>query len=157
VRAARAGGVVGFGPFKFGGSWEHVWGEVGNANAVSQCVGAFTCQHDVWDAGATYTIGPFSVGLAGTWGRFQHPYALAAISQASNNMYALTAHYAIGPGISLEAAVTHTDYGSGIQSSGFTVFNGAAAGTGVAGTNAPFGVERDYHDTALMIGSRFNF
>jgi outer membrane protein OmpU len=157
VTAWRGGGVVGFGPIKFGGSVEHVVGEVGNANSPTQCVAAFTCQHTVWDAGVTYTIGPFSVGLAGSWGQFQHPYAIAAIRQASNNNYALTAHYAIGPGISLEAAVSHYDYGSGVQAQGITAFNGSASATGIAGANAPFGTERDYHDTAIMIGSRFNF
>jgi hypothetical protein len=172
IRAWRAGGVVGFGPFKFGGSIENVQGMVGNANALVSCVGvAFTCRHTVSDIGATYTIGPFSVGLAGSFGQFFHPYGLAAIPEASNNQYALTAHYVLGPGISLEAAVTHTDYGSGTSATGVSAFNGAAAGTTAAGANsggvsgraasaaivAPFGIERDLHDTALMLGTRINF
>jgi outer membrane protein OmpU len=163
VRAGRAGGVIGFGPFKIGGSYEKVKGIVGNANATTQCVGtAFTCEHSIWDAGATYTIGPFSVGLAGTWGQFKHPYGIAAINQASNNMYAVTAHYVIGPGISLEAAVTHTDYGSGTSAppgsaAGIGAVTAAGTATITGTTTAPFGVERDYHDTALMLGTRINF
>jgi outer membrane protein OmpU len=158
--AARGGGVIGFGPFKFGGSYEKVKGIVGNANAPAACVGtAFTCEHAVWDAGATYTIGPFSVGLAGSWGSFKHPYAIAAIQQASNNNYALTAHYVLGPGISLEAAVSHTDYGSGTSASAATVGStgGQVLPAGGATIAVPFGVERDLHDTAIMLGTRINF
>jgi len=114
VRGMRAGGVVGFGPFKFGGSYERVLGMVGNANALTECIGGITCSHTVWDVGGTYTIGPFSVGLAGSFGSFKHPYGLAQFEDSTNNMYALTAHYVLGPGISLEAAVSHTDYGSGV-------------------------------------------
>jgi outer membrane protein OmpU len=162
VWAYRGGGVVGFGPFKFGGSVEKIKGQVGNANALTQCLGTaatpWTCEHTVWDAGVTYTIGPFTVGIAGSWGQFKHPYN-SVISEASNNSYALTGHYVIGPGISLEAAVTHYDYGSGIAS---PIPLGSLAGVGASSAGAitstvPFGLERDYHDTAIMLGTRINF
>jgi outer membrane protein OmpU len=159
VHAWRAGGVVGFGPFKFGGSIEQVQGMVGNANALFSCNSgtAPACSHTIYDLGGTYTIGPFSVGLAASTGNFHHPYGISQIQQAQNTNYALTAHYVIGPGISLEGAVSHFDYSSGGQFSNITVFNGAAGTAGVVGQNAPFGVERNYHDTALMLGTRINF
>jgi hypothetical protein len=148
--ATRAGGVIGFGPFKFGGSFEHSVGIVGSANSATSCIvgTGFTCRSTIWDVGGTYTIGPFTVGLAGSFGSYDHPAGFATIPNASNNQYAVTAHYVIGPGISLEGAVTHTDYGSGTSGP-------APAGTGVGTPN--HGIQTDYHDTAIMLGSRINF
>lgn len=151
--ATRFGGVVGFGPVKVGASYERSVGIVGSANSATSCIvspaAGFTCRSTVWDAGATYTIGPFSVGLAGSFGNYHHP-AGSLVPNASNNQYAVTAHYVLGPGISLEGAVTHTDYGSGVA-------NGFVTGVSNAVGATTHGLDRDYHDTAIMLGSRINF
>jgi outer membrane protein OmpU len=159
VHAFRGGGVVGFGPFKFGGSFEQVQGITDTVNATQNVGGTgFTSRRFVWNVGGTYTIGPFSVGLAGTWGQFYHPFGLPLTQQASNNQYALTASYLIGPGIRLLGMISHQDYGSG------AAYSNGGAGTGTilpgnvtTGITAPFGVERDMHDTAIVIGTRIVF
>jgi len=147
-RANHFGGVVGFGPIKFGGSYERMQGLSGSSNGEAAAAVGVNTGHTVWDVGATYTIGPFSVGLAGSWASISHPDAIAALSKVTNNQYAVTAHYVLGPGISLEGAVTHTDYGSGHVPS--AAINGALGA-------ATHGIDTDFHDTAIMLGSRINF
>jgi len=99
--AIGGGGVVGLGPFKFGGAYEYL------RDRDIAAVGGGHQTRNTWDVGGEYLIGPFSVSLDWTRGIYQN---LNGNSSATLDMVSLAGDYILGPGISIGAAVNYSDY-----------------------------------------------
>jgi outer membrane protein OmpU len=144
VFAARGGGIVGWGPIKFGGSYERVNGTRGVAGGgAATGFGGTGTDSNVFDLGAVYSIGPFAVGAAWSHGGYHNIFGAALGAGAGTDTvsnlddYMLTVNYALGPGIALTGALEYVYYDSGVQST--------AAGSG------------NNHNTVLILGTRLVF
>jgi len=126
--AGSGGGVVGWGPIKFGAAYEYLQDRdlpVGGDGHTSR---------KTWDIGPEYIMGPFSVSLDWTRGLFYNnpnPNSGARLDWIS-----LAFGYIIGPGISVEAAVDYTHWAANQPNSATTTsaannYNGLGALVGL--------------------------
>ena len=128
--AIGGGAVVGFGPFSFGGAYEHLYDRDEPTASLSGHQ-----KRDTWDIGPRYTIGPFSVSVDWTRAILQN---FNGNSSAQNDVVSLATDYVLGPGI---------DVGVGLD---WTHFKPTAPTTAAAG-NVP------YTGFALMAGVGLGF
>jgi outer membrane protein OmpU len=129
--AIGGGGVVGFGPFKFGGAYERLYDR-----DPPITVGGVTGNHQkrsTWDVGGEYIIGPFSASVDWTRAILQN---FNGTSSATNDVVSLVGDYVLGPGIDVGAALDWTHYRP-------------TAGNAATGFN--------YTGVALMAGLGINF
>ncbi|HZS84404.1 MAG TPA: porin [Stellaceae bacterium] len=145
---AYDGGVqVAWGPFAVGGDYELVRNHR-TTSAVAAGTGGGGLNDHVFDVGALYTVGPFSVsadwsrglykGFAGTAGGV---CTFACSATASLNTEELIFNYVLGPGISLGAALQLDQYRSGVNPAVF----GSTPTT------------NDYHSTVIEVGTAVTF
>ncbi|TAH36215.1 MAG: porin [Alphaproteobacteria bacterium] len=125
VSAWHAGLGFGFGAFMVGGSYGHLNNEFGNDLDVK-----------VWELSGTYTTGPYTLGLGWSHGN----YEVTATQEPELDTVAVSGSYAMGPGITLDAAVAFNQYDN----------DGTAAIAAGAGTD-------DYDSTSVMVGSSIKF
>jgi outer membrane protein OmpU len=147
-RSYDGGAQVGFGPVKFGGSYEYV------QNYLQTTTGA-GLNKKTWDLGAVYTVGPFATSLDFINSR-QRGYgnstgnnvtllsspvgaASANSADAHEDQVQLIGAYVLGPGIELDAAVEFDHYTSGV-----------AQVAGNVSTN-------DFNSTEIMFGTALSF
>jgi predicted porin len=104
------GGQIGYGGFRFGGSYgKSHGGRTGGAgtNAASAAgTGAFRMEGRAWDLGGIYTFGPAAVSLTyfnGT--NDDSPVTGPSTGNDKLTGLALEGKYTLGPGVSLEGAV----------------------------------------------------
>jgi outer membrane protein OmpU len=126
VDAWQAGLGVGFGAFNVGGSYGVL------KNALN------TGRGDVstYELGGTYGTGPYTVGL--NWSRGK--YEFSNTQEPELNTFMVSGSYAMGPGITLDAAVSYDQY----DNDGNTAIS---AGNATA----------DYDSTSIMVGSSIKF
>ena len=130
--AIGGGGVVGFGPFKFGGAYERLY-DRDTPVTTATTVGGHQ-KRDTWDIGGEYIIGPFSTSVDWTRAILQNR---DGNSSATNDVVSLVGDYVLGPGIDVGAALDWTHYKP------------------TAGTLAGNGT--NYTGLALMAGLGINF
>jgi len=101
------------------------------ATVLTKLVGASVETQRTYGAGASYAVGPLTVGGAWTQSRFQF---VAGDSTARFNNYEVNARYALTPALALGAAYTYTDvkgYTTGPDNNGHEKFH-------------QFGLQTDY-------------
>jgi outer membrane protein OmpU len=98
--AIAGGAVLGWGPFAFGGAYEHL-----RDRDLVVAVGSAHQVRDTWDVGGRYTIGPFGVSLDWTRGIFQ---GVEVNSSAHLDVVSLATDYVLGPGIDVGVGVDFT-------------------------------------------------
>ncbi len=126
VDAFQAGLNLDFGMFGLGGSYAKLNNGLGNDLDVT-----------VFGISGTYATGPYTIGLGWTHG----DYEVTATREPELDTFMLSGAYAMGPGITLDAAVQFNNYdndGTG------------AIGSGLTATD-------DYDSTAIMVGSTISF
>jgi predicted porin len=125
--AASGGGVVTFGPFAFGGAYEHLYDR--DTPVTTATTSGGHQKRDTWDVGGRYTIGPFAVSLDWTRAILQNRNGN---SSAQNDIWGLSTDYVLGPGIDVGIGVDYTHYKSSTAAdpnySGLAIM----AGTGIA-------------------------
>lgn len=126
VNAWQAGLGVGFGSFMVGGSYGKLNDALGNSQDVTS-----------YELGATYNTGPYTIGLNWSHG----DYEVTTTREPSLDTYMVSGSYALGPGITLDAALQFNDW----DNDGAT-----AVGSGLTATG-------DYQSTAVMVGSSIKF
>ncbi len=126
VNAWHAGLGVGFGNFMVGGSYGVLKDGLGNDLDVTQ-----------FELGGTYATGPYTIGLNWSHGE----YEVATAREPELDVFMLSGSYAMGPGITLDAAISYDDY----DNDGNT-----AIGSGLTATE-------DYDSTSVMVGSSIKF
>ena len=141
---AYAGGAqVAWGPFAFGGDYELV---TNHRTSSPASTGGGELNDHVFDLGALYTVGPFSVSL--DWSRGTYTgFANAAGGVCTGacgadsvlNTEELVLDYVLGPGISVGAALELNQYRAGV-----------AEVPGAVATH-------DYHSTSLEFGTAVTF
>jgi len=102
--AVGGGAVVGWGPIKFGGAYEYL-----HDRDLPVAAAGGHQERKTWDVGAEYIVGPFSVSLDWTSGIYYEREVHAA---PHLNWISLAAEYAIGPGVSIGAALNAVNYDS---------------------------------------------
>ncbi len=122
VEAYQFGLNLGFDKFNFGGAYTQLKNGLGDNRDVT-----------VYGVSGTYKTGPYTVGLGWTHGE----YEVTATREPELDTYELSGAYALGPGISLDAAVRYDSY----DNDGNT-----AIGSGLTAT-------ADYDSTSFMVGS----
>src|SRR5260221_7173392 len=100
--AIGGGAVVGFGPFSFGGAYEHLYDRDEPTASLSGHQ-----KRDTWDIGPRYTIGPFSVSLDLTRAILQN---FNGNSSAQNDGVSLATDYVLGPGIDVGVGLDWTHF-----------------------------------------------
>ncbi len=126
VRAWQAGLNLGFGSFGVGGSYGKLENGLGDG-----------LDADIYSLSGVYNTGPYKFGLGWSHGNYQ----VTSAREPELNTVLLSASYAMGPGITLDAAVQHDSYDN----------DGAIAiGSGLTATD-------DYDATAIMVGSSISF
>lgn len=126
VNAWHAGLGFGWGAFMVGGSYGVLNDGLGSDLDVTN-----------FELGGTYTTGPYTVGLGWSHGE----YDVSATQEPELDVFMLSGSYAMGPGITLDAAISYDDYDN----------DGAgAAGSGLTATS-------DYDSTSIMVGSSIKF
>jgi hypothetical protein len=126
VKAWQAGLGFGWGGFMVGGSYSKIDNALGNDQDVK-----------TWELSGTYETGPYTVGLG--WSRGK--YEVTTTREPTLDTYQISGSYALGPGITLDAAVSRSSY----DNDGTT-----AIGSGLTATD-------DYDSTAVMVGSSIKF
>ncbi len=126
VEAWQAGLNVGFGQFALGGAYSQLKNGLGDDLDVN-----------VYGVSGTYNTGPYTVGLGWTRG----DYEVTTTRNPTLDTLTLSGAYAVGPGITLDAAVSYNTY----DNDGNT-----AIGSGLTATG-------DYDSTAIMVGSVISF
>ncbi len=126
AKAYQAGLALGFGNFMVGGSYGLLKDAIGNDRDVTS-----------YEVGGTYNTGPYTVGLG--WSRGE--YEVNATREPQLDTYMISGAYALGPGITLDAAVQYNDF----DNDGST-----SIGSGLTATD-------DYKSTAVMVGSSIKF
>lgn len=126
VDAYQLGLAVGFGAFNVGGSYGVLQDALNSGN------GDVT----TYEIGGTYSTGPYTVGLGWSHGE----YEFTASQEPELDTYMVSGSYALGPGITLDAAVSFDDYDN----------DGTAA---ISAGNAT----DDYQATSIMVGSSIKF
>jgi len=129
------GGVVGWGPFQFGGAYE----ESLNARQPAALTSGHLDNH-TFDVGVLWGTGPFSVALDWTRGTYRGLVAGSTSTTPTLNIYNLNAAYVVGPGVQIEAAIDYEMYRSH-----------------TAVTAANVGTAADYSGLALTAGYNFKF
>jgi len=142
-RAYSAGAQYANGPFKIAAAYlqlqnpssSNTSGAVtdagGAANTLATIAGTSVQTQRTYGAGASYAIGPVTVGGAWTQSRFQF---IGGDSTARFNNYEVNARYALTPALALGAAYTYTDvkgYTTGPDNNGHVKFH-------------QFGLQTDY-------------
>jgi len=144
---AYAGGAqVAWGPFGFGGDYELVTNHRSTGAAAVNTGGGGLNDH-VFDLGALYTVGPFSVALVSLKEKYRGfagaagggVCAAACSADARLDTEELIFDYVLGPGISVGAALELNQYKSGIAA--------------IAGNTA----SQDYHSTSIEFGTAVTF
>jgi hypothetical protein len=126
VSAWQSGLNLTFGDFAVGGSFGKLNNGLGDDLDVT-----------VYGISGTYASGPYTYGLGWTRGK----YEVTATREPTLDTFMLSAAYAMGPGITVDAALQHNMYDN----------DGATAiGAGVTATG-------DYDSTAIMVGSSIEF
>jgi outer membrane protein OmpU len=134
-----AGGAkVGWGPLQFGGAYEETL-KANNPVGVPAATTTPNGDNKVFDLGVLYTVGPFSTSA--NWSRGQYN-GLVGAQGVTLNEFELIGAYALGPGITLEAAIEFSQYRAH-----------TATPAGTADTSAA----HDTTSTALMAGTAINF
>lgn len=126
VSAWQAGLNVGFGAFAVGGAYTQLQNGLGNDLDAT-----------VYGLSGTYGMGPYTIGLGWTHG----DYEVTTTRNPTLDTYTLSGAYAMGPGITLDAAVAFNQY----DNDGNT-----AIGSGLTATD-------DYDSTSVMVGSTISF
>ncbi len=126
VNAWHAGLGFGWGAFMVGGSYGVLNDGLGSDLDVTN-----------FEIGGTYTTGPYTVGLGWSHGE----YDVSATQEPELDVFMLSGSYAMGPGITLDAAISYDDYDND---------GSAAAGSGLTATS-------DYDSTSIMVGSSIKF
>ena len=126
VDAWQGGLSVGFGSFAVGGSYGLLKNALGNDLDIT-----------TYEIGGTYNTGPYTVGLG--WSRGK--YEVTTTREPTLDTFQVSGAYALGPGISLDAAVQYNNW----DNDGNT-----AIGSGITATE-------DYQSTAIMVGSSIKF
>jgi len=127
--AGAGGGVVGWGPIKFGAAYEYLQDrDTPVANDGHQ-------SRKTWDIGPEYIMGPFSVSIDWTRGIY---FNREVNTSPRLDMISLAAEYALGPGISVGAALDWAHYDAHVNPA--TAINGTNySGVGVlAGVGLAF-------------------
>ncbi len=141
--AYSGGAQVAWGPFAFGGDYEVV---TNHRTAGAGSTGGGSLNDHVFDLGALYTVGPFSVSL--DWSRGAYTGFANSSSgvctgacgaDSTLNTEALVLDYVLGPGISVGAALQLDQYKSGVAE----VLNSPNT--------------HDYHDTTIAVGTAVTF
>jgi outer membrane protein OmpU len=124
------GGQIGYGGFRFGGSYGRSHGgrtgAVGTNAASVAGTGAFNMEGRAWDLGGIYTFGPAAVSLTyfnGT--NDDSPVAGPSAGEDKLTGLALEGKYTLGPGVSIEGALFTAKFHG----------NGSSGGTAGALTN----------------------
>ncbi|TAH36213.1 MAG: porin [Alphaproteobacteria bacterium] len=126
VRAWQAGLNLDFGAFVVGGSYGRLENGLGNDLDV-----------DTYAISGTYKTGRYKVGLGWSHGN----YEVTSTREPELDTLLLSASYAMGPGVTLDAAIQHDRYDND--------------GTGAIGVG--LGATDDYDSTAIMVGSMISF
>jgi outer membrane protein OmpU len=132
------GGQVGYGGFRFGGSYGKLRrGRTGAAgtNAASVAgTGAFRTEGRAWDIGGIYTFGPASVSLTYFNGENDDsPVAGPSTGRDKLTGLALEGKYVLGPGVSVEGALFTAKFHGNSSTGGTTgaLTNEDNRGTGI--------------------------
>lgn len=126
VSSYQAGLAVGFGAFNLGGSY----------GVLSDAVNGNTGDVTVYEVGGTYGTGPYTIGLNWSHGE----YEFTNTQEPTLDTFMVSGSYAMGPGITLDAAVAYDMY----DNDGTTAIS---AGNATA----------DYDSTSVMVGSSIKF
>jgi len=126
VSSWQAGLNLGFGQFGVGGAYTVLKNGLGNDLDVT-----------VYGVSGTYTTGPYMVGLGWTRGT----YEVTATREPTLDTFELSGAYALGKGVTLDAAIRHDSYDND---------GGTAIGSGLTATG-------DYDSTGVMVGSTISF
>jgi len=124
--AGAGGGVVGWGPIKFGAAYEYLQDrDTPVSNDGHQA-------RKTWDIGPEYIMGPFSVSVDWTRGLY---FNREINTTPRLDMISLAAEYQLGPGISVGGALDWAHYdshvtGTAINGSNYTGI-GLLAGVGI--------------------------
>jgi hypothetical protein len=125
--AWNAGLNIGFGPVQVGSSFEHQNARQSPKSSISTSGG----NSNTWDAGAVYTIGPFSASL--DWSRGFYKNASTVNTTNLLDVYEVIFDYVLGPGVSVGAAYQYNRF----QSNDATTPN--------------------EHDSSIELGTHFTF
>jgi predicted porin len=132
--AAGGGGVIGFGPFKFGGAYEYLYDRDLALNTAT--VSSGHQNRKTWDIGPEFIAGPFSVSVDWSRAILQNVEVNASGYQ---DVISLAGDYVLGPGVDVGAAIDFVHYHT----------NGGATNQANIGGS--------YTGVALMTGIGFNF
>lgn len=127
VKAWSAGVALGFNQFMVGASYTKM-------DNAFDAVATDDFDYTAYEISGTYETGPYTIGLGWSHGK----YELAAAQEPELDTFMLSGAYAIGPGITLDAAVQYNDYDND-------------------GAGAVLGATTDYKSTAVMVGSSIKF
>ncbi|MGD9649732.1 MAG: porin, partial [Dongiaceae bacterium] len=135
VSAWAAGLSFGFRNFALGGSYSKVSDAGGTGNTAALADGNDVT---VWNIGGTYETGPYTVGVSFSEGE----YSVTSATEPTLSTWVFSGSYALGPGITLDAAITHNDFDRD--------------GTDTLAIDG-LSTTADYQDTAIMVGSSIKF
>lgn len=131
--AIGGGMVFSWGPFKFGGAYDHVLGP------TYPVVLGSGRRNEVFDLGVSVTEGPYALSLA--WSRGTYYNLVDGVAPVLHEVV-LSGNYALGPGIALSAAIEYSHYNSH---------------TAAVGGLSPQNFTANYNGLSLMAGTDLTF
>jgi outer membrane protein OmpU len=132
--ALGGGMALAWGPFKLGGAYDYVLDPT-----LPVAIGAGRRRNQVFDIGAMVTEGPYALSLA--WSRGIYANLVDGVAPVLHEIV-LSGSYALGPGISLGAAVEYSHYNSHAAASA---------------TPSPQNFTANYNGLSLMAGTDLTF